>query len=180
MKLKYIVHCTIFLFSNLICAQTTEKLYYEKQDNQKDKKHRIAFVLAHSYISLENNQILAIPTFGLDYEYWLCKQWGIGVFTDIELITKEVSPSVDGMSIEREYPLVFTLDVLWNPIKHWELVLGPGFVLEQGETKSLIRLGVEYDLALANHWDVAPNLFYDQKFDGNYAISIGIGIAKSF
>lgn len=146
----------------------------------KETNHRVAFVLGHSYVSLENNEVLSIPTFGLDYEYWISDRFGLGIFSDVELITKEVSPSVEGISIEREYPLVLTFDLLWNPIEHWELVVGPGFVAERGEIESLIRLGVEYDLALGHHWDVAPNLFYDQKFDGNYAVSIGIGIGKSF
>ncbi|WP_203256275.1 hypothetical protein [Hyunsoonleella ulvae] len=180
MKRKLITVFTVLLIGGLGISQEHEATSHKEDTNQRDKKHRIAFVLAHSYISLENNEILSIPTFGLDYEYWLSKRWGVGVFSDIELISKEVSPAVDGMNIERECPLVVTLDVLWNPVEHWEFVVGPGLISERGDVQSLVRMGVEYDLELSHHWDVAPNLFYDQKFDGNYAISIGIGIAKSF
>lgn len=148
--------------------------------NHEGAKHRAAFVLGHSYISLENNQVLAIPTFGLDYEYWLGDHFGLGVFSDVELITKEVSPDVDGENIEREFPMVFTFDLLWSPVEHWEFVLGPGFVTEKGDLTSLVRLGVEYDLELGHHWDVAPNFFYDKMFDGNHTISIGIGVGKRF
>ncbi len=180
MKSEFIIVCILLLTSGLGFSQEHQEASHKDTTNQRHKKHRVAFILAHSYISLENNEILSIPTFGLDYEYWLSKRWGIGIFSDVELITKEVSPTVDGMITEREYPIVVTLDVLWNPIEHWELVLGPGFISEKGEIRSLVRVGLEYDLKLSHHWDVAPNIFYDRKFDGNYAVSIGIGIAKSF
>lgn len=169
MKYKFLTLFSFFLMQVVCFSQ-----------NHKESNHRVAFVLGHSYISLDNNEVLAIPTFGLDYEYWLGEHFGLGVFSDIELITNEVSPSIDGESIEREYPLVFTFDVLWNPVEHWEFVLGPGFVAEKGELVSLVRLGIEYDLELGHHWDVAPNFFYDKMFDGNHAVSIGIGIGKRF
>jgi hypothetical protein len=159
---------------------TGKEQEHQEPQNIEEPRHRVAFILGHSYISLDNNEILAIPSFGLDYEYWLSKHWGVGVFSDVELITKELSPSVDGESIEREYPVVVTLDVLWSPIKHWEFVLGPGIISEKGEVESLVRFGVEHDLALGHHWDVALNVFYDQLFNGNHAVSIGIGIAKRF
>lgn len=145
-----------------------------------EAKHRVALVLGHSYVSLDNNEVLSIPTFGFDYEYWINNHWGVGIFSDIELITNELTPTVDGVMVEREYPVVLTLDVVWNPIEHIEFVVGPGFVFEESETEKIIRLGIEYDLTLGHHWDVAPNLFYDQKLDGGYALSIGIGIGKSF
>ncbi len=148
-------------------------------DNHKPR-HRVAFILGHSFISIDNQNTLSIPTFGLDYEYWLDDNWGVGVFSDVELITKEVSSSLYDIDVEREYPLVVTLDALWSPIEHWELVFGPGIISEQGDIEPLVRIGVEHDLALHNHWDVPINLFYDKKFDGNYAISIGLGIAKRF
>ncbi|MGY5352308.1 hypothetical protein ACXGQW_07065 [Wenyingzhuangia sp. IMCC45533] len=145
-----------------------------------EAKHRVALVLGHSYVSLDNNEILSIPTFGLDYEYWLNNHWGIGVFSDIELITNELTPTVDDVRVEREYPIVLTFDVVWNPIEHIEFVVGPGFVFEERKTENIIRLGIEYDLTLGHHWDVAPNVFYDQKLNDGYAVSIGIGIGKSF
>lgn len=164
----------LFVLGLLFLSQKSFSQHHE------EAKHRVAFVLGHSYISLDNNEILSIPTFGLDYEYWFNNHWGIGMFSDVELITKKISPTVHGESLEREYPVVFTFDALWNPCPHWEYVIGPGFVVEKGEIESIVRFGVEYDLNLGHHWDVAPNLFYDQKIGGGYAISIGIGIGKSF
>lgn len=158
------------LFLNTICLA----------QEHAEAKHRVAVVLGHSYVSLENNEILSIPSFGLDYEYWLSNHWGVGIFTDVELIANATNPTIDGVMVEREYPVVVTLDVLWNPRKHLEFVVGPGFVTEKNKIKSLVRFGVEYDLTLGHHWDVAPNLFYDQKLDGGYAVSMGIGIGKSF
>lgn len=170
----------IAMTTSILSFSQDHKEQHQKEQTEAEPRHRVAVILGHSYISLDNNEILAIPSFGLDYEYWINRHWGVGVFSDVELITKELSPSVDGESIEREYPIVVTLDVLWSPIKHWEFVLGPGIISEKGEVESLVRFGVEHDLALGHHWDVALNVFYDQLFNGNHAVSIGVGIAKRF
>ena len=164
----------VFFFAFILTSQTMFSQEHE------EAKHRVAFVLGHTYVSLENKEILSIPSFGLDYEYWLNNHWGLGLFGDVELISNEVSPTVNGSVVERHSPVVLTLDVVWNPQEHVEFVLGPGVVFEKGEVEKLVRLGLEYDLTLGHHWDVAPNIFYDQKLEGGYAISIGIGIGKSF
>ena len=170
----------VLLFILISSTYNYAQEQHTTETRNKNPRHRTAFILGHSFISSENKEILSVPTFGLDYEYWISEKWGIGFFSDLELISKEVSPTVNDVNIEREYPLVATLDVLWSPIKHWEFVLGPGFISEKGEIEPLVRIGLERDLELGHHWDVPITLFYDKKFDGNYAISIGIGIAKRF
>ncbi|MDB4297454.1 hypothetical protein N9901_01730 [Flavobacteriaceae bacterium] len=169
MKRYYTILTVLLLMVNITSAQHHE-----------DAKNRISIVLSHSYLMLDNNEILSIPAFGLDYEYWVCNNWGIGLFTDVELITNKVSPNVNGTNLEREFPLVVTLDALWNPVEHWEFVLGPGLEFEKEKTHKLIRIGFEYDLDLGHHWDIAPSMFYDHKLTGDSAISIGIGVGKRF
>ena len=154
------------------------------QKNEEFKKHRIGMVLGHSYLNLGfelgNKDVLSIPSFGLDYEYWFKPILGFGIFTDIELISSKDAEQLHGGVIDREYPVVITLDALWSPFEHIEFVIGPGVIFENGEVKDLIRIGLEYDLSLSNHWDVAPSLFYDHATDGISNISIGIGIGKRF
>ncbi|NIJ43761.1 hypothetical protein FHR24_000200 [Wenyingzhuangia heitensis] len=176
MKNKFILIALLLLGTVSLVAQETEEV--------REKKHRISVVLGHSYLNLGfeegNKDVLSIPSFGLDYEYWFKEKWGIGVFSDIELVSSKVSEELHGGVIDRRYPVVITLDALWNPIEHLEFVLGPGVIFEDGEVKDLVRIGVEYDLALGHHWDVAPSFFYDHATDGISNISIGIGVGKSF
>lgn len=156
----------------------------EKETEEEFKRHRVSFVLGHSYLNLGfekgNKDVLSIPSFGLDYEYWIKPNFGIGLFTDAELISSKTGDELHNGTIEREYPLVVTVDALWSPVEHLEFVLGPGVVFENGKVKDLIRIGLEYDLDLSHHWDVAPSIFYDHATDGISNVSIGIGIGKRF
>ncbi|MDO6736401.1 hypothetical protein [Wenyingzhuangia sp. 2_MG-2023] len=176
-KLFYIV-CLLFSVDGLLAQEIEEK------EEVKEKRHRVSVVLGHSYLNLGyelgNKDVLSIPSFGLDYEYWFKKKWGIGVFSDVELISSKESEELHGGVIDRRYPVVITLDALWNPVEHLEFVLGPGVIFENGEVKDLIRIGLEYDLNIGHHWDVAPSFFYDHATDGISNLSIGIGIGKSF
>lgn len=156
-----------FLYQNA-CAQ--EHVKY---------KNRVSLVVGHSYLILEDKEVLAIPSFGLDYEYWISEKWGFGVFSDIELITNRIISSND-LLFERHYPIVLTFDAIWNPIEHFEFVVGPGIEFEKEEVSKLIRFGVEFDLPLKNHWDVAPTIIFDKKIEGDVILSFGIGIGKRF
>ncbi|NJB82084.1 hypothetical protein [Wenyingzhuangia aestuarii] len=173
---------TILLIAFLVLG--IANLTAQEAEEVREKKHRVSVVLGHSYLNLGfelgNKDVLSIPSFGLDYEYWFKNKWGVGIFSDIELISSKESSELHGGVIDRRYPVVVTLDALWNPIEHVEFVFGPGVIFENGEVKDLIRVGVEYDLTLGHHWDVAPSFFYDHATDGISNISIGIGIGKSF
>ena len=154
-----------------------------EEEGEEFKKNRISFVLGHSYLNLGfelgNKDVLSIPSFGLDYEHWFKKKFGIGLFGDIELITSGEAEELHN-GIIRKYPVVVTVDALWSPIEHLELVLGPGIIFENGEIKDLIRIGFEYDLDLSQNWDVSPSFFYDHATDGISNVSIGIGIGRRF
>ncbi|ANW97116.1 hypothetical protein AXE80_12840 [Wenyingzhuangia fucanilytica] len=161
-----------------------EYVMSQESEDEEFKKNRISLVLGHSYLNLGfelgNKDVLSIPSFGFDYEYWFKPKFGVGIFADIELISHKDAEQLHGGIIDREFPLVLTVDALWSPIKHLEFVFGPGVIFENGKVKDLIRVGLEYDLDLSHHWDVAPSLFYDHAADGISNISIGIGIGKRF
>lgn len=160
----------------LVFILSSVSLTYSQE--QTHLKNRVAGLISHSYLTQKTGGVLAVPSFGVDYEHWLNEKFGLGIFADIELITNEI---VKGNSqISREFPVVITADMIWKPLEKVELVIGPGVEIENGESIKLVRIGTEYDLHLGHHWDVAPSLFYDHKFEHGGAFSIGIGVGKSF
>lgn len=168
-----------FLFAILFLMVTS--FGFSQTNEEEHHKYRITTLLSHSYIVFENvNQVLAVPTIGVDFEYWLSKKWGVGFFSDVEIITNELEPLIDGVRVSREFPVVLTLDALWEPIDKWEFVFGAGVELIENEAIKIVRGGVEYDLDIGNNWDIAPTFFYDYKPNGDDAVSIGIGIGKRF
>ncbi|MCX2740883.1 hypothetical protein [Pontibacter anaerobius] len=136
----------------------------------------------HTYIAThtsEGKETLIVPSLGLDVEYWFNDKWGIGSHNDLELINFEVERG-DSRILERETPLLLTLDALWKPWKGLVLLAGPGIEFEKEENLFVVRGGVEYEIELGRHWDVAPTVFYDNRKNAYDTFSVGIGLGKRF
>ena len=176
----------VFMLMGISQLQAQEVLIEEEieiEEEEGDMKHfRIGLVLAHTYIpkgTSEGTQVTSIPAYGLDLEYWIYEKWGIGLHNEIELEMFEVETN-ESSFIEREYPVVVTLDALYKPYKELIFVFGYGVEFEKTENLNLIRFGAEYELDLGKHWDMSPSFTYDYRF-GNYGTyAIGIGVGKKF
>lgn len=144
-----------------------------------DHSHfRISGSISHTYLpqpTAEGKEALILPSFGFDIEYWFNKDLGIGLHNDLELLQFEIVESQD-ITIEREFPVLFTLDALWKPVKDLVLFGGPGVELERTENFYVLRLGAEYEIAISPQWDVAPIAFYDLRPDAYDTFSLGISI----
>ncbi|HEV8272601.1 MAG TPA: hypothetical protein VGQ04_14920, partial [Chitinophagaceae bacterium] len=84
MKKKFrILAFTIFLIST-VTAQEPEK----KEEVAQKGTHRFTLVLGHSHLSegIQDNGKKgwkAVPSTGIDYDYWLGNHWALGVQTDV-------------------------------------------------------------------------------------------------
>ena len=174
-----------FLFSPLnVAAQQHSQDRTQESETHGFKHFRISAVLYHTYIGTKTSDgkdMLIVPSVGLDLEYWFNEQWGIGSHNDLELISFEVEER-EGSFIERETPVLLTLDALWKPWRGLVLLAGPGVEFEKSENLFVVRGGLEYELELelGSHWDVAPTIFYDYRKDAYDTFSVGIGIGKRF
>lgn len=153
------------------------------QEHYLDFKHfRISPVLSHTYIPMatkEGDKTVIVPSLGLDLEYWFNDKWGFGLHNDLELETFEIMTNNE-LTIEKEFPVVLTMDALYKFYKNWVLVFGIGIEFEKNENLFIIRTGIEYEVEFGNHWDVAPTIFYDYRSQNFGTWSIGIGIGKRF
>ncbi len=143
---------------------------------------RVAVLIGHTLIPDEHSgEEFFIPSWGLDLEYWFNKEWGIGLHSDLEIETFVlVRENAEQDELERQSPLVLTLDALFKPWKGLVFQVGPGIEIERSENFPLLRLGLEYEFELPNHWDIAPSFFYDNRFGAYHTWSIALGVGKRF
>lgn len=165
------------LFTLLLVSTVT--LTFAQEDF---KNFRISPILSHTYIpeaTSEGRKNIIAPSIGLDLEYWINEKWGIGFHNDMELMNFEIEKD-EYIYIEREYPIVLTLDGLWKFHKEWVLVLGSGIEIEKNKNLFIVRTSLEYEIELAKHWDVSPSLTYDYRSDHFGTWSLGIGFGRRF
>ncbi len=155
---------------------------YAQKDHDNFKHFRISPVISHTYIpmgSINGNETVIVPSLGLDLEYWFTKKLGFGFHNDLELLTFEIEKDQQ-LLIEKEFPVVVTVDALWKLYKDLVLVLGTGIEFEKNENLFIIRTGLEYEIEFGNHWDIAPTVFYDHRSKNFGTWSVGLGIGKRF
>ncbi len=122
---------------------------------------------------------LILPSLGFDLEYWFSPKWGLGLHNDVELMVFEVETEED-LFIEREFPVLITLDALWKPWKGLVLFGGPGVELEPTEHYWVGRVGVEYEIPIGPSWDIFPMFFHDFRKGAYDTYSFGLGVGKRF
>ena len=137
---------------------------------------KIAAVIGHTFIDSGGPEgSLYIPSWGLDIDFWFGPKWGVGLHNDIEIENFIIEKGSEEF-IERINPLVFTLDALYNIGQGFILSVGPGIELEQNESFTLLRAGIEYEYDMNEELYLMPTLYYDQRFDGYSTTSFGLGI----
>jgi hypothetical protein len=173
-KLSLFILFALLAITNLVAQE------HNNEEHISGKGFRIAAVLGHTYINsngMDGN--LYIPSWGLDIDYWFNHKWGIGLHNDIEIENFVVERN-DTEIIQRENPLVFTLDALYEIGNGFVISLGPGIELEKNESFFLARIGLDYEYDINKNFYLMPNIFHDQRFDGFSTTSIGLGLGHKF
>ncbi len=179
MKNHFLSICLFFVTTSFFAQHQDQ----EAEHNENTSHFRISIGLAHTYLPEETSdgtKNLILPSFALDIEYWFNHHWGIGLHNDLELLNFEVKDEQEQIFVEREFPVLFTLDALWKPYKELVLFLGPGIELEQEKNYFVFRAGCEYEIPFSSNWDLSPVIFYDMR-DGAYnTLTIGLGVGYIF
>lgn len=174
----------LLIFSIFCISQfyAQEHKNYELNEHKKTSYFRISASLAHTFVPEETangTKNVVLPSFALDVEFWINDYWGIGLHNDLELMTFEVKED-EHIFVEREYPVLITLDLLWKPFNELVVFVGPGIELEPTENFFVFRSGFEYEIPISSNWDLSPLVFYDIR-DGAYnTLSIGLGVGYRF
>ncbi len=182
MRFKKTITTILFLFTiQFIIGQDIE----ENDTHHEFKHFRVSALLGHSYIpeaKSSTGEFVAIPTFGLDIQYWFNNKWGIALKNDLEIATYVVESNDNGSDIVREYPIIVAIPVLFSPWENrgFNFILGPGIEFEDHENFFVFRMGVGSEFEIGNHWDFSPELVYDLKNGNINAITLALGVGKRF
>ncbi|WP_298533105.1 hypothetical protein [uncultured Algibacter sp.] len=162
------------------------------QDHHEDEHHnfkhfRIAALLGHAFspeAKTETSSFLLIPTLGLDIQYWFNHKWGLALKNDIEFAEYLVENKSEnsGPLIERSYPFILALPVLFSPWDrtHFTFILGPGIEFSPQKNFVVFRVGAGSEFELGNHWDFSPELIYDLKDGHINVLTFALGVGKRF
>lgn len=187
MKNKIITSIILLTFSQQLFSQHTDSKHHMEdissiETHQDESYFRTSIALAHTYVpqsTVEGKEILIFPSLGLDFEYWFNHKIGLGLHNDIELVVFEVQDD-RGNYIQRQYPLLSTLDLLWSPVQNVSLLVGPGIEFEKHQNYFIFRIGIEGEIPINSRIDVAPILFYDVRKNAYDTFSVGIGFGYHF
>ena len=172
-----------FLFLCLFSFELYGQVHDVHDDSHRSNPHfRISAALSHTYLpeqTVDGKSLLSLPSFGLDMECWFGSHWGIGLHNDLELVAFEVVDN-EGIHVEREFPVLITLDALWRPTGGLIFFGGPGIELEPSNNYWVLRGGMEYEFSFAHYWDIAPILFYDFRKGAYNTFTIGLSVGYCF
>jgi hypothetical protein len=147
-------------------------------------QHRLSIALSHTLVptavnSAGNRSWFTLPSWGIDYDYELAENWGVGLHTD--WVVQDFKYESNEITRDRTKPLTSTIVVSRKLNEHLTLLGGGGAEFAKAEeTLAVIRLGIDYSLPLANNWECAFNIMFDYKPNAYNAIPMGVGLAKKF
>jgi hypothetical protein len=155
----------------------------DEESHESFKHHRISLMISHTHIpkgvpSVENSGSVIVPSWGLTYNYRINK-WAIGLHADMEIATYLIEDA-DGDQLERSQPIIVSLMGGYNIWQGIELALGFGREFEENHNFWVYRFGVEYNIEIGHHWDIAPALMFDVKENLYDSWTLGVVVGKKF
>lgn len=152
-------------------------------------RHEVSVLLAHTSVSQGINVVgdrtwLMLPSWGLNYNYWLTHRWAIGLHTDLItetfVVTENHNEADNEPEVERTRPVAPALMLSYRPHHHWAFILGGGIEFAKEENLALVRAGTEYTIHLGGPWETSGSLAYDFRFDAYDSYTLGIGVTRVF
>ena len=142
---------------------------FAQHETEYHNYHRITGLLGYSLVdnsfTASTNDLLIVPTFGINYDYFFHKSWGVGLHSDIVLQQFTIERHHDKEEIVRDNPIAVCGIIIFKLTHHWSLLGGYGVEYEKHESLDLIRFGVEYEIPIQNNWEISFTTEYDYKFE---------------
>ena len=175
---------SLLLFSFSLLSAQEHDHDQNQPDSHEFKRHRIALIIGHGHVfgaeSVGNGKnIVTIPTWGFDYQYWINPKFRLGLKSDIEIMEYVIN-SEETNQVTRSNPLIVSTVFLYHPAKGWNFFTGPGIEFEENHNFFVMRIGMGYEFELPGHWDFAPEILFDLKDGSIGAFTWGIGVGKRF
>ncbi len=104
---------------------------------------------------------------GIEYEFRFHEKWGVGAV-------------VEGLGQDTIRNALVVLPVSFHPGGHWRIIAGPGMEFTPKKDKFAVRLGVGYEIPLAGHWSLSPEVFLDLFETGENTWVGGLALGYGF
>lgn len=178
-KIRYIFIILIVGLTLKVGAEEKEHSNVNKHDYS---RHRISLTVVNALINNsftdQTDDILIVPAFGLNYDYFIHAKWGLGIHSEILLQQFEIKKHGTNEEIVRENPIAISGMLLFRPHHRWIIFAGYGVEVEKNENFHLVRIGAEYGIDLPKNWELGFSLEFDYKPEAYNALLFGIGFSK--
>ena len=173
----------------LLCLGMAAQAQEGGAEAAEEGRHEIGLLICHSAVSQGinadgNRSWLVLPSWGLNYNFWLNERWAIGLHTDFIsetfVVTEDLSKEEEKPVIERTRPIAPALMVTYRPHEHWAFTLGAGEEFAKEGDLFLMRAGVEYSIHLSGAWETSGSFAYDFRFNAYDSYTCGFGVARKF
>jgi len=185
LNILFALMCTVLMLTSVQAQaqETVQHVSHESSAGHSVQGPRLTAIMGYSLINNsfipESNDVLIVPTLGLNFDYYLTEKWGIGLHSDILLSQFKAEKHNGHEEIIRENPIAICAMGLFKVHERWAFLLGYGLEFEKHENLPLIRMGCEYGIPLPKHWEVALSLEYDYKINSYGALMFGIGFSRA-
>ncbi|MCH6234398.1 hypothetical protein [Cognataquiflexum rubidum] len=147
-------------------------------------RHRVSLMMGHTHIpsgeSEGEKKFMAVPSWGLDYNFQISRKWAVGIHSDIITESFTVIDFEGNEEFERERPLTMTLVGVFKPHERWSFLAGAGYEFAAEENLSLLRLGIERGWEMQKDWEVFVTAQYDLRLSVYDTFMLGVGFSKGF
>ena len=179
---KLVLAATLLMASGSVHAQ-------EERGSKEHARHEVSLLIAHTTVSQGINvdgerTWLMLPSWGLNYNYWLSQRWAIGLHTDLItetfVVTENHNEAEGEPEVERTRPIAPAIMASYRPHHHWAFTGGAGAEFAKEGDLFLMRAGTEYTIHLGGPWETSGSFAYDFRFDAYDSYTLGIGITRTF
>jgi len=169
-----------FVLSAIGYCQDNNSLTNKQSHIGNEGASRLTIGLGHTHVSEGkidgDTKWLALPSWSLNYDYWLSNKLAIGIQNDLILESFIIEHGNQEL-LERSYPIASVPVLLFKSGKRIVLIAGIGAEFAKESTLMMTRFGVEYGFHLPGNWEVSSALVWDNKW--NYYNSWGLALTIS-
>jgi hypothetical protein len=154
------------------------------QESEKFRHHQIIATIGHAAIPSSeeegsSDEFIAVPTWGLAYEYDFNEIIGLGIKSDIELSNYKIEDNEEQI-IVREYPVSLVAFVKVIPVAGFGIYAGGGMEFSGEGNLSVFNFGLSYDVDFLERWILAPEIGYELKGGHTSVFTVGLSVGCRF
>lgn len=178
---------TKYIYALLILQLSFSLKAQEGEEGKGHKKHGITLSIGHTHIGEgirnQTKKNIILPSWGLNYDYYISEKWAIGLHND--LIIEEFEVEFEGkdnvlITAKRTRPFSMAVTGSYRLNNFLIISAGAGKEFEPDQDFTIFRLGLEPYFELPNNFELVGTFAVDFRVDAYNAFNVALGIGKKF